>query len=92
MREPEVLGHLLTVRWSSPRPSRHVFYLRFGIRCAKGHSRVGPQWLGQPLNCCIDAFYRDALLPRIRHMLNHRHMLIREQSQDPSARSLIEES
>ena len=38
MREPEVLGHLLAVRWPSPRSSRHVFYLRFGIRFANGHS------------------------------------------------------
>src|SRR3984893_4232920 len=31
-------GHLLAVRWSSPRSSRHVSYLRFGIRFANGHS------------------------------------------------------
>src|ERR1700730_685238 len=38
VHEPEVLGHLLAVRWSSPRPSRPVFYLRFGLRFANGHS------------------------------------------------------
>ena len=38
VREPEVLGHLLAVRGSSPRSSRPVFYLRFGIRFANGHS------------------------------------------------------
>src|SRR4029077_8168057 len=26
---------------------------------------------------CIDVFYRDAPLPRIRHMLNRRHMPVR---------------
>src|SRR6185503_18936803 len=35
---------------------------------------VWRQWLGQHLSYCIDVFYRDAPLPRIRHMLNRRHM------------------
>src|SRR5712692_1690156 len=39
MREPEVLGHLLAVRWSSAhRSSRHVVCLKFGIRFANEHA------------------------------------------------------
>src|SRR5260370_41042291 len=39
MREPEILGHLLAVRWSSAaRSSRHVVCLKFGIRFANEHA------------------------------------------------------
>jgi hypothetical protein len=37
MREPEVLGHLLAVRWTSARFSRHNLSLRLGIRFAYEH-------------------------------------------------------
>ncbi len=37
MREPEVLGHLLTVRWTSARFSRHNLSLRLSIRFSREH-------------------------------------------------------
>jgi len=48
MRESEVLGHLLAVRWSSPRSSRHVLNLRFGIRLASGHSGLDRNGYANP--------------------------------------------
>jgi hypothetical protein len=37
MREPEVLGHLLAVRWESVRSSRHNLSPRLGIRFPNEH-------------------------------------------------------
>jgi hypothetical protein len=37
MREPEVLGHLVAVRWTSARFTRHSLSLRLGIRFACEH-------------------------------------------------------
>src|SRR5260370_33153992 len=38
VREPEGLRHLLAVRWASPRSSRRLLCLRFGIRFTNRHS------------------------------------------------------
>jgi hypothetical protein len=43
MREPEVLGHLLAVRWASVRFTRHDLSPRLGIRFANEHSPSWPQ-------------------------------------------------
>jgi len=37
MREPEVLGHLLAVRWAPDRFTRHNLSARFGIRFGNDH-------------------------------------------------------
>ncbi len=37
IREPEVLGHLLAVRWTSARFTRHNLSLRLGIRSPNEH-------------------------------------------------------
>jgi hypothetical protein len=42
MREPEVLGHLLAVRWASDRFTRHNLSARLGVRFGNDH----PAWDG----------------------------------------------
>jgi len=53
MREPEVLGHLLTERWASVRFGRHSLSLRLGIRFSREHVLTEAMARPRPRLLCL---------------------------------------